>query len=115
MLDVSDGLLGDLGHILERSACGARIDVPALPLADLHAAGADDDLARRCLLSGGDDYELLFTAPAARRDEILALSRTLGLPVPRIGTVTAQTGQILLREADGREHDSAARGYDHFG
>ncbi|HJV27939.1 MAG TPA: thiamine-phosphate kinase [Aromatoleum sp.] len=115
MLDVSDGLLGDLGHILECSACGARIDVPALPLAELYAAGADGDLARRCLLSGGDDYELLFTAPPARCDEVAALGRTLGLPVTRIGTMTAQTGQLLLREADGHEQSSAPRGYDHFG
>ncbi|AYH45793.1 thiamine-phosphate kinase [Azoarcus sp. DN11] len=114
MLDVSDGLLGDLGHILECSACGARIDVTALPLAALHALGADDALARRCLLSGGDDYELLFTAPPARRDRLAALAQEHGLPLSRIGSITANTGELLLREADGREHPTAHRGYDHF-
>lgn len=114
MLDVSDGLLGDLGHILESSACGARIEAAALPLAELRAAGADEALARRCALSGGDDYELLFTAAAARRDAILALGHTLALPVARIGTLTAAPGRIVLREADGHEHAATPRGYDHF-
>ena len=114
MLDVSDGLLGDLAHILERSRCGARIDVPALPLADLLATGADAALARRCLLSGGDDYELLFTAPAAQHGAVTALGRRLALPVTRIGTITAQAGQLTLREADGGEHASPLRGFDHF-
>lgn len=114
MLDVSDGLLGDLGHILEASACGARLEAAALPLAALRAAGADEALARRCVLSGGDDYELLFAAPAARRDAIAALGHALALPVARIGSLTADAGRIVLREADGREQAAVARGYDHF-
>ncbi|NMG44808.1 thiamine-phosphate kinase [Aromatoleum toluvorans] len=114
MLDVSDGLLGDLGHILECSGCGARVDVAALPLAALHALGADDALARRCLLSGGDDYELLFTAPPARRDRLAALAQEHGLPLCRIGRISANAGELLLREADGREHPTAHSGYDHF-
>lgn len=114
MLDVSDGLLGDLGHILECSGCGARIDVAALPLAALHASGADAPLARRCLLSGGDDYELLFTAAPSQRERLAALADEHGLPLARIGTITASAGELVLREADGREHTAAHAGYDHF-
>src|SRR5574337_1127766 len=86
MLDVSDGLLGDLGHILEQSAVGALVDEAALPLAPLLASGADAALARRCLLSGGDDYELLFTAPPDHREAVVALGRRLDLPVDRKST-----------------------------
>jgi thiamine-monophosphate kinase len=113
MLDVSDGLLGDLGHILERSDCGARIEIAALPLAPLLATGADLRLAQRCLLSGGDDYELLFAARPQHADKIAALSRTLELPITRIGTITAAKA-LLLRDADGHDHPPAQTGFDHF-
>lgn len=114
MLDVSDGVLGDLSHILETSACGARIDAARLPLDALRAAGADDTLARRCLLAGGDDYELLFTAPNERRDEVAALAHRHALPLTRIGAITPDRGRITLHEADGTEHELPPRGYDHF-
>lgn len=114
MLDVSDGLLGDLGHILENSACGARVELARLPLAALHRAGADEALARRCLLSGGDDYELLFSAPPARRAQVEALADAQAIPLTRIGAITGHGGELLLVEADGSTHISAASGYDHF-
>lgn len=114
MLDVSDGLLGDLGHILECSATGAIIDIGALPLDALLATGADEALARRCLLGGGDDYELLFAAPAARRAEVDALSARLGLALHRIGELTAEHGTLWLREPDGRLVPGSRSGYDHF-
>lgn len=115
MLDVSDGLLGDLGHLLERSASGAVIDVAALPLAALRRTGAGDEHCRRSLLSGGDDYELLFTAPAAARSRIEDLGRRLALPLHRIGTLTAAAGGLWLREADGTLAAATRTGYDHFG
>ena len=115
MLDVSDGLLGDLGHILECSATGAIIDVGALPLAALRHNGADEALARRCLLGGGDDYELLFAAPAARRADVEALAGQLGLALHRIGELGAEPGTLWLREADGRLVPGTRSGYDHFG
>jgi len=114
MLDVSDGLLGDLGHILECSGVGAVVDDAALPLAPLLATGALPALARRSLLSGGDDYELLFTAPPARRAKITALGPSLGLALHRIGEITEQAGTLLLREAAGRLSPVASAGYDHF-
>lgn len=114
MLDVSDGLLGDLGHILERSQVGATVEIPALPLAALLEAGAAPPLARRCLLSGGDDYELLFAASPAQRVAVAAASERAGVAVHRIGTLDANRGTLRLREADGRLHAAAAAGYDHF-
>ncbi len=115
MLDVSDGLLGDLGHILECSATGAIIDGGALPLAALRETGADEALARRCLLGGGDDYELLFTAPAARRADVDAISASLGLALHRIGTLTPEPATLWLRQGDGRLVPGTRSGYDHFG
>ncbi|MDX9884101.1 thiamine-phosphate kinase [Thauera sp.] len=115
MLDVSDGLLGDLGHILECSGTGAIIDVGALPLAALRETGADEALAQRCLLGGGDDYELLFAAPAARRADVEALSASLGLKLHRIGELTAEAGELWLRQRDGRLVPATRSGYDHFG
>ena len=115
MLDVSDGLLGDLGHILECSATGAVIDVGALPLGALRATGADEALARRCLLGGGDDYELLFATPAARRADVEALAGQLGLALHRIGALTSEPATLWLRQGDGRLVPGTRSGYDHFG
>jgi len=114
MLDVSDGLLGDLRHILERSGVGAILVADALPLAALRAMGAAPELARRCLLAGGDDYELLFTAPAAHRDAVTAHSQRLALPFTRIGQVSAEAGELLIEEADGGRTAPDRGGYDHF-
>ncbi|HRK11378.1 MAG TPA: AIR synthase-related protein, partial [Thauera sp.] len=114
MLDVSDGLLGDLRHILERSHTGALIETAALPLARLLATGADPVLCRHCLLAGGDDYELLFCAATAQRDTVRALATELELPVHRIGSLTADSGSIHMREADGTLAPLAPSGYDHF-
>ncbi|AWI77271.1 thiamine-phosphate kinase [Parazoarcus communis] len=114
MLDVSDGLLGDLGHILERSDCGAEIDIALLPLAELRATGADEAQARRALLAGGDDYELLFCAPADRRDTVLKIAHEQGIALHRIGRLTGHPRQLMLRETDGRLLYPMLSGYDHF-
>ena len=114
MLDVSDGLLGDLSHILERSGVGAVLDAPSLPLAALLATGAPPSSARHCLLGGGDDYELLFTAAPSTRTELGALAARLGVALHRIGFITTQPGEIVLREADGQRVSLTAAGYDHF-
>ncbi|MBT0963156.1 thiamine-phosphate kinase [Denitromonas iodatirespirans] len=114
MLDVSDGLLGDLGHILDASGVGAEIDAARLPEALLVDACADAARARLACLSGGDDYELLFTAPAERRADIDALSQRLALPLHRIGHITPPTQGLRLREADGTAVPLTRNGFDHF-
>ncbi|PLX76516.1 MAG: thiamine-phosphate kinase [Azoarcus sp.] len=114
MLDVSDGILGDLGHILERSDCGADIDIALLPLAELRATGADEAQARRALLAGGDDYELLFCAPAERRDAVHRIAHEQGISLNRIGRLTDRPRELMLRETDGRLLAPMLSGYDHF-
>ena len=105
-IDVSDGLLADLGHILEQSARAARLQIPGLP-----AAG----LERDCLLAGGDDYELLFTAPASRDSDIAALASKLRLPLTRIGQVTSgPPGELVVCDDGGVVITPQHRGFDHF-
>lgn len=113
-IDVSDGLLADIGHILERSGLAADIEFPGLPRAALEA-GADAAIAQRCLLAGGDDYELAFSAAPARRGEIAALAARLGLPLTRIGRLRAgPAGELILRDDAGRPMPVGQRGFDHF-
>ncbi len=109
-IDVSDGLLADLGHILARSNVAATVHVDRLP--DVPAC-SDTTLARDCQLSGGDDYELLFTAAAGRHGQIEALSSTLGLALTSIGNIGPGKG-LTLQDADGRPLSIARRGFDHF-
>ncbi|HRD32967.1 MAG TPA: thiamine-phosphate kinase [Rhodocyclaceae bacterium] len=114
MLDVSDGLLGDLAHLLERSGVGAIIDAAALPIGPLVACGADIDAARAALLCGGDDYELIFAAPATARAHLAATAGSLGLALTRIGVLTDQAGRMFIRDHAGRLSAQDPRGYDHF-
>jgi thiamine-monophosphate kinase len=111
-IDVSDGLLGDLGHIMERSAVGARVEWNRIPLSDALRRQSEAD-QRRLALAGGDDYELLFTAPASRRGEVERAAGDAGVVVTRIGAVTP-TGRLELVDADGRAMDTAPRAFDHF-
>ncbi len=111
-LDLSDGLTGDLGHILAASGVGADLRVSDLPVAPALAALAEAERLT-CLLSGGDDYELLFTAPASARGEVQAAARGSNTAVTRIGTVSAATGLRVLN-ADLHVVPFAARGFDHF-
>ena len=113
-IDVSDGLLADIGHILERSALAADIEFDCLPRAALEAC-ADAALAQRCLIAGGDDYELAFAAAPGRRADIEALAARLGLPLARIGRLRAgPTAELVLRDAEGQPMRVARRGFDHF-
>ena len=120
-IDVSDGLVSDLGHILECSAAGAQLDYARLPRAAAFAqlgTGADAEvLERRCVLSGGDDYELLFTAAPSERNRLAALSRELALPLARIGAIRPAADEALplplVLDARG-EPIPVRAGYDHF-
>lgn len=111
MLDVSDGLAGDLKHILEQSGVGAEVETARLPLDDLLALGANAAEARKAYLSGGDDYELLLTAAPARALDIERIGAALELPMSRIGRIVATPG-LRIVEPDGRI--GSAGGYDHF-
>ena len=110
-IDISDGLLADLGHILECSQAGAEIQFAAIPAIETH--GIDDALFRHCVLSGGDDYELCFTASATKRGRVEAIAAELQLPLTRIGSISAGQG-CTLRAADGRVMKLKESGYDHF-
>ncbi|HZR69277.1 MAG TPA: thiamine-phosphate kinase [Burkholderiales bacterium] len=112
-IDVSDGLLADLGHIAESSAVGAEVSLELVPRAAALAACRDETLARACLLAGGDDYELAFTAPAGRRAELEALARELGLRLTRIGRIAAGNAGVRLLDAAGATVPAPA-GWDHF-
>jgi len=115
MLDVSDGLLGDLAHILEQSNCGALIDDALLPVGPACLACGNAELARQALLGGGDDYELLFASSLPQRQHLLNLSQQLSLPLTRIGTITDAPHTIVMQAADGSRRWIAPRGFDHFG
>jgi thiamine-monophosphate kinase len=112
-IDVSDGLLGDLGHVLRQSGVGASIDsVIAIGLMQ-SAAALDHERKLEYVLAGGDDYELAFTAPVAQRDAVRAAGEQARTPVTRIGRIEAQPGLRLL-DAQGhplRRHYGA---FDHF-
>jgi thiamine-monophosphate kinase len=111
-IDISDGLLADLGHILERSGVGAELRLEAMPFAPALSAHAGGIL--ECTLAGGDDYELCFTAPSAARADVLRAGLDSGVAISRIGTITRDTGLSLL-DAAGRPCLPASLGYDHFG
>ena len=110
-IDVSDGLLQDLAHLCNRSQVAAHIEDAAMPRADaVVAAGAAGEQA---LYSGGDDYELLFTAPSGARARLAALATRLNITLTRIGTITEGQGVQVLA-ADGRRRDFTKFGFDHF-
>jgi thiamine-monophosphate kinase len=112
-IDVSDGLAGDLQHILERSHVAALIQYEDIPRPDALRRLNDAQLEKDCVLSGGDDYELLFTVARERRREVEALAGELALPLTRIGVI--QSGQPRLTVVDAQNRPMSFRGgFDHF-
>ena len=111
-IDVSDGLLADLGHILDRSQCAARIELTHLPLSPALLAVANRETALEHALAGGDDYELCFTVPTRALASLEAL-REAGHIFTRIGEIVAGEG-LQLRDANGAAVVPRTGGYRHF-
>jgi thiamine-monophosphate kinase len=112
-IDISDGLVGDLGHILRQSKVGAAIDCAAAGSLMQAAAALDEERKLEYILAGGDDYELAFTAAASQREAVRAAGEQARTSVTRIGRIEAQPGVRLLD----REGQPIARRYgsfDHF-
>ena len=117
-IDISDGLLGDLAHLLEASAVGACLDTSvaatlmACSSTELDAA-VDAETRLECILGGGDDYELLFTAPPAARDAVEQAALASATRVTRIGQIQAEPG-LRLFDAKGAPVAARYRSFDHF-
>ena len=112
-IDVSDGLLADLGHILQRSGMGATLNLPCIPMSDIAHTLMGQALVTTAMMTGGDDYELCFTAPPNASAAINAIGIQLGLKLTAIGRIEAgSTLQVL------DQHDQAMTlskmGYAHF-
>lgn len=112
-IDISDGLLADLGHVLERSRVAADIQFESLPRSRALAGHITQKIARACLVAGGDDYELCFTASPGRRRAVLRLGTRLSLPLTRIGRIRLGKG-LALFDAQGGKLRINGRGFDHF-
>ncbi|HWI82925.1 thiamine-phosphate kinase [Ramlibacter sp.] len=113
-IDVSDGLAGDLGHVLDQSAVGARIEAEALLQLMAAPAGAVAAEHRlECVLAGGDDYELAFTAPPQRRQAVAAAAAIAGVRVTRIGRIEAEPG-LRVVDAAGDPMPQRFASFDHF-
>ncbi len=116
-IDVSDGLLQDLSHILRASGCGARLHESAIPLhpalKNLAAEPQAQAMLRQAVLAGGDLYELCFTAPVEAHAMILRLSTALNIPLSPIGSITQAPGLVVYDRA-GQAISDPPSGFDHF-
>ncbi|UJP02592.1 MAG: thiamine-phosphate kinase [Nitrosomonas sp.] len=112
-IDISDGLAADLGHILVASEVAACINIVDIPCSAVLEKYRQQSMAIDCLLAGGDDYELCFTAAKAKRREIEKLSGELSLPLARIGEIHSGAG-LTVKDAQGKAMTLDSKGYDHF-
>ena len=119
-IDISDGLLGDLGHILKASGVGATVHTAiAIELIAMKATNTwttaliDQKTALQSVLAGGDDYELAFTAPLALRAAVAAAAQRAATPVIRIGHINAEAG-LRLVDGEGQAMPNSYASFDHF-
>lgn len=113
-IDISDGLLADLGHVCRASGVGAELDLEALPASEALRAAYEGEQRRALQATGGDDYELCFTAPAGSLDDIARLAAQAGTAVTWIGRIVAGEG-VQVFDADGQRWSPQRVGYEHFG
>ncbi|RII81832.1 thiamine-phosphate kinase [Neopusillimonas maritima] len=111
-LDISDGFLQDLGHIIKASQCGAHVIFDHLPI-DPAIRNLSEETVQEAVLSGGDVYQLCFTAPPKHRDAIETLAQQFHTEVSRVGSITGGGG-LLVETLDGRRVTCANMGYQHF-
>jgi thiamine-monophosphate kinase len=112
-IDISDGLLSDLGHILKASNVGADIHLEKLPCSIFISRHLHEKQIQHCLLAGGDDYVLCFTAPQNNRNMIEKVGKDLNLPIALIGNIHAGFGLTVL-DANNEPISIEKTGYDHF-
>lgn len=112
-IDISDGLISDLGHILKASGCGARLNLEALPLSEVMKKHFDLEQAIRWALSGGEDYELCFTVPEINRGALDVALGHYGVPFTCVGQLAPQSEGIVLLQ-DGKPVEINLKGFDHF-
>ena len=113
MIDVSDGLAADLGHILEESGTGGEIRLPGIPLSPAVAQRVAADADWSLPLTSGDDYELCFTLPPRNKEALASLLTRVGCPARPIGRITERPGLRCLLD-DGSAWVPRRVGYDHF-
>ena len=114
-LDISDGLLADLGHILERSQVGAEIYLENLPLSRHLCTQYEQTQAEKFALTGGEDYELCFTVSEEKREEMEQVLRSQGIKVTRIGQILPATSGLNLLKNGEKVALPEHCGFDHFG
>ncbi len=114
-MDVSDGLVQDLGHLCRAAGCGAEVEARAVPVSPAAGAllGADATLLP-VVLTGGDDYELLFTAPPGSASALVTAAARAGVSITRIGRIVAGSPVVAVRGADGAALSLASGGWSHF-
>ena len=112
-IDISDGLISDLGHILKASGCGARLNLDALPLSEVLKKHFEPEQVVRWALSGGEDYELCFTVPEINRGALDVALGHYGVPFTCVGQLAPQSEGIVLLQ-DGKPVEINLKGFDHF-
>src|SRR5512140_1371581 len=112
-IDVSDGVLQDLGHICRLSGVGATVELEKIPVSGIGAKHIGTEAGRNAIIAGGDDYELCFTAPVNSRESIADLVDVLGVPLTRVGRIKRGKGVSLLGPDD-KPVKIDGGGYDHF-
>ena len=112
-IDLSDGLISDLGHILKASGCGARLNLDALPLSEVMKLHFEPEQAIRWALTGGEDYELCFTVPEINRGALDVALGHYGVPFTCIGQIGPQSEGLVLLQ-DGKPVQYEMKGFDHF-